>query len=209
MEELDGVFGSQRIGGWVGTVWHPEFARGPEKNIRTWGQLGLKGGWADKPIQVYGFNLRYNTSENLSNQILPGRDKWNENVIATGHFAKPNGTRVVGGDFIARSVAEDPYAIAYTNYSEEYKRPGDKVLDLAKKIGGPYVKLSIENYRNRSYPMVNFDSFFMNAIPGTPMNPMVKEFLMFILSREGQAEIQHDGKHLPLSARQAREGLGR
>jgi ABC-type phosphate transport system substrate-binding protein len=200
MEQLDGVFGAERSGGWEGTIWHPEYTRGPEKNIRTWGQLGLTGEWADKPIHVYGFNLRYNTSESFSNRILHGSDKWNEDVVATGNFAKPNGQRVVGGDFIARAVAEDPYAIAYTNYSEEYKQPGDKVLDLAEKNGGPYVKLSIENARSRTYPMVNHNAFFMNATPGTPMNPLVKEFLWFILSREGQAEVQRDGKHLSLTA---------
>ncbi|MDB6115800.1 MAG: hypothetical protein JWQ62_2745, partial [Lacunisphaera sp.] len=200
MEQLDGVFGAERNGGWEGTTWHPEYARGPEKNIRTWGQLGLTGEWADKPIHVYGFNLRYNTSEAFSNRILHGSDKWNEDVVATGNFAKADGKRVVGGDFIARAVAGDPYAIAYTNYSEEYKQPGDKVLDLAEKTAGPYVKLSIENARNRTYPMVNHDSFIMNETPGTPMNPMVKEFLNFILSREGQTEVQRDGKNLPLTA---------
>ncbi|MFI5357281.1 MAG: PstS family phosphate ABC transporter substrate-binding protein [Opitutales bacterium] len=200
LEELDRVFGAERNGGWVGTTWHPEFMRGPEQNIRTWGQLGLTGEWADQPIHVYGFNLRYNTSESFSNRVLHGSDKWNEDLVATGNFAKSDGKRVVGGDFIARAVAEDPYAIAYTNYSEEYKQPGDKVLDLAEHPGGPYVKLSIENSRNRTYPMVNTNSFFMNETPGTPMNPMVKEFLFFILSREGQAEVQRDGKHLPLTA---------
>ena len=200
MEQLDGVFGAERSGGWEGTVWHPEYRRGPEKNIRTWGQLGLTGEWADKPIHVYGFNLRYNTSETFSNRVLQGSDKWNEDLVATGNFATPSGKRVVGGDFIARSIATDPYAIAYTNYSEEYKQPGDKVLDLAEKNEGPYIKLSIENSRNRTYPMVNKNSFYMNETPGTPMNPLVKEFLSFILSREGQAEVQRDGKHLPLTA---------
>lgn len=30
---------------------------------------------------------------------------------------------------------------------------------------------------------------FMNETPGMPMNPLVREFLSFVLSREGQAEI--------------------
>ena len=199
-EELDGVFGAERNGGWDGSTWHPEYKRGPEKNIRTWGQLGLTGEWADKPIHVYGFNLRYNTSESFSNRILQGSGKFNEDLIATGNYALPNGKRISGGDFIARSVAADPYAIAFTNYSEEYKQPGNKVLDLAEQTGGPYVKLSIENARNRTYPGVSANAFLMNETPGTPMNPLVKEFLRFILSREGQAEVVRDGKHLPLTA---------
>src|ERR1700687_5600213 len=59
MKQLDGVFGGARLGGYVGSVWHTEYpyARGPEENIRTWGQLGLTGEWADKPIHVGGENL--------------------------------------------------------------------------------------------------------------------------------------------------------
>ncbi|HYR54966.1 MAG TPA: hypothetical protein VEM39_02555, partial [Myxococcaceae bacterium] len=54
MEQLDGVFGAARDGGWAGTNFRPDWARGPEKNIRVWKQLGLKGEWADKPINLYG-----------------------------------------------------------------------------------------------------------------------------------------------------------
>ena len=42
MEQLDAVFGAARDGGWAGTNWHSDWARGPEKNIRTWGELGLR-----------------------------------------------------------------------------------------------------------------------------------------------------------------------
>jgi len=38
MTQLDRIFGAQRAGGWIRTTWHPEFARGPEKNLRHWGQ---------------------------------------------------------------------------------------------------------------------------------------------------------------------------
>jgi len=45
MKQLDGIFGAERAGGWEGTSWRPQAARGPEENIRTWGQLGLTGEW--------------------------------------------------------------------------------------------------------------------------------------------------------------------
>ncbi|MDB6165942.1 MAG: phosphate transporter periplasmic phosphate-binding protein, partial [Lacunisphaera sp.] len=57
--QLDGVFGAERLGGFDGTAWNTTVARGPEKNIRTWGQLGLKGEWADRPINVYGRPMKY------------------------------------------------------------------------------------------------------------------------------------------------------
>ena len=211
-DQIDGIFGSERDGGWIGSTWHPEFARGPEKNIRTWGQLGLTGEWADKPVNVYGFNLRYNTSTSFSDMFLYGSDKWNENIVATGNYAKPDGTRVVGGGFIAKAVDQDPYAIAYTNYSEEYWQPNNKVVALARDPGGPYVELSIDAVRNGDFPTVGGNVFMMNPTPGAPINPLVKEFLMFILSREGQEQVQKDGKHLPLTAKivqEEREKLAR
>ncbi len=56
LEQLDGIFGAERTGGWKGTKWTTDAARGPEKNIRTWGQLGLSGEWANKPIHPYGID---------------------------------------------------------------------------------------------------------------------------------------------------------
>ena len=44
-------------------------------------------------------------------------------------------------------------------------------------------------------------------LPGQKMDPMVKEFLRFILSQEGQVEVQRDGKYLPLTAAMVREQL--
>jgi len=49
VKQLDGIFGAERTGGWDRLTWHPEYARGPEGNIRAWGQLGLTGEWKDKP----------------------------------------------------------------------------------------------------------------------------------------------------------------
>src|SRR5947209_10529782 len=50
LEQIDGIFCAQRTGAWDGVNWSTAAARGPEKNIRTWGQLGLTGEWAHQPI---------------------------------------------------------------------------------------------------------------------------------------------------------------
>jgi phosphate transport system substrate-binding protein len=198
MEQLDGVFGAARDGGWVGTNWRPDFARGPENNIRTWGQLGLKGEWANKPIHLYGFSLRYNTSTDFSDKVLAGSDKWNENIHTFGNYVKPDGTRVVEADQITEALAKDRYGIAYNRYRGE--RPGVRRIAVSPGAGRPFVEHTLENVQNRSYPLYNQVYFYVPVKPGVAMDPMVKEFLRYVLSQEGQEEVERDGKYLPLTA---------
>jgi phosphate transport system substrate-binding protein len=208
MEQLDGVFGAQRDGGWVGTNWHPDFARGPEKNIRTWGQLGLKGAWANKPIHPYGFSLRYNTATDFADKVLAGGDKWNEALHAYGNYVKPDGKRVVEADQITEGLARDLYGIAYNCYRG--KRPGVRRIAVSPVGGKPLVEHTLENVQNHSYPLYNQVYFYVSVKPGAPMEPMepmVREFLRYVLSQEGQAEVQRDGKYLPLTAEVVREQL--
>jgi phosphate transport system substrate-binding protein len=49
--------------------------------------------------------------------------------------------------------------------------------------------------------------FYTSVKPGTAIDPNVKEFLRYVLSQEGQAEVQRDGKYLPLTPEIAREQL--
>jgi phosphate transport system substrate-binding protein len=195
MEELDGIFGAERLGGWDGTSWHPEYARGPEKNIRTWGQLGLAGEWRYKPINVYGLNLRYHQATEISDRLLKGSDKWNERLRIYANFVAPDGKL---GRGLNDDLVKDPYGIAYV--AAPTKLPPElKVLKLAEHAGGPYVPYSIETLRDRSYPL--FDEIFMyiDQEPGKDLDPKVREFLRFVVSREGQAEVMRDGKYLPLT----------
>jgi phosphate transport system substrate-binding protein len=205
MEQLDGVFGAEREGGWAGTNFRPDLARGPEKNIRTWGQLGLTGEWADQPINPYGFNLRYNTATDFADKVLGASDKWNEKIKAYGHVVQADGTRYIQADQITDNLAKDKYGIAFNRYRGE--RPKVKRLAIAPKGSGAPVAHTIENIQSRRYPLFNEAYFYTSVAPGTKMNPMVREFLRFMLSREGQEAVQRDGKYLPLTAEVVREQL--
>ncbi len=205
MEQLDGIFGSEREGGWAGTNWRPDFARGPEKNIRTWGQLGLTGEWADKPINVYGFAIRYNTATAFCDLVLKSSDKWNERIKAYGNYMAPDGKRVVEADRITQEIGKDKYGIGFNRYRGE--RPNIKRLAIGAGAPGPLVEHTIDNVQNGSYPLLTQVYFYTTVLPGEKMNPMVKEFLRFILSQEGQAEVQRDGKYLPLTAAMVKEQL--
>ena len=206
MQQLDGVFGSLRDGGWVGTTWHPELTRGPEQDIRTWGQLGLGGEWANRRISVHGYSLRYATAIEFSNKVLQSSDKWNGDLHAYANYKRPNGTTYLEGDQVVDHVRQDPSAIGYVRYHEGF--PKDvKVLALARTSAGPYVEYTIDTLQDRSYPLWGDQSFWVSVKPGTKMDPKVREFVRFVLSREGQELVQKDGKYLPLTAGAVRAEL--
>jgi phosphate transport system substrate-binding protein len=205
MEQLDGIFGSERTGGWAGTNWHSDWARGPDKNIRTWGQLGLTGEWANKPIGVYGFSIRYNTATDFSDKVLKGSDKWNEKIQAYGNIVNPDGSRYIEADQITDNLGKDKYGIAYNRFRGE--RPHVRRIAVAPGNSRACVEHTLENVQSRAYPLYNEQYFYVNVKPGTQMDSRVKEFLLYVLSQEGQADIIRDGKYLPLTAAVVREQL--
>ena len=209
MAQLDGIFGAERSGGWEGTSWRPNWARGPEENIRTWGQLGLTGEWAKQPINPYGLNLRYHQAVELSDRVLKASDKWNEHLKIYANNVSTEGKleRGLNGD-----LSQDPYGIAIiaaptTGLGGGAAKPNLKILELAENDGGPYVAYSLDGLQSRAYPL--FDRIFAYAdrTPGHPFDLKVYEFLRFVLSREGQAEVMRDGKYLPLTAQVAKAQL--
>lgn len=208
LPQLDGVFGSQRAGGWEGTTWKPEFARGPEGNIRQWGQLGLQGAWTERAINTYGYSLRYATALEFSNRVLQASDKWNENLLAFGNHVSPDGVRSLQADQIMERIENDPAGIAYIRWQSQFEGRV-KVLALAEQDGGPFHEFTVENLQSRQYPLWGDQSFWVNVKPGARIDPRTAEFIRFVLSREGQELVAEDGKYLPLSAAIAGRELAR
>lgn len=199
LEQLDGIFGAERSGGWDGLDWHPDFARGPDKNLRTWGQLGLKGEWADKPIHVYGYNFKYHFTDEIDKKVLRGSGKWNETLRMYSNVAgqKADGSLTGAGELMMRDLSNDPYGIAYTGMP--FRTPQTKPLALAPKAGAPYVELTLDNVQARRYPLLRDVYYYLKREKGKPIDPKAREFLRYVLSREGQAAVQADGKYLPLT----------
>jgi phosphate transport system substrate-binding protein len=206
IDQLDGIFGSQRDGGWNGLTWDTSLARGPEKNIRTWGQLGLKGEWANKPIQVYGYNMKYHFNDEIDKKVLKGSSKWNETMRAFSNAAglKADGTLTAGGELIMNALSNDRFGIAYTGIP--FLTPQTKALALDAG-DGKFVPLTLETVQDRSYPLIRDVYYYFKREKGKPVDPKVREFLRYVLSREGQTAIQQDAKYLPLPASVVREQL--
>src|SRR6266851_10177429 len=209
MKQLDGIFGAERAGGWEGTSWRPQYARGPQENIRTWGQLGLTGEWADKPINVYGLNLRYHQATEISDMILQGSDKWNERLRIYANYVSASGKLERG---LNEDLAKDRFGIAYiaaptTNLGGQGAQPELKILKISAKEDGPYFPYRLETVQDRTYPLYDRIYAYADRVPGKPMDPAVLEFLRFVVSQEGQAEVMRDGKYLPLTAEVANAQL--
>src|SRR5947209_15047430 len=120
IDQLDGIFGAQRTAGMRGFKWTPADARGAEKNIRTWGQLGLTGEWADKPIQTYG-HAPSGTTRFFQWKVLGNGDKWNPNYreyVETGSKMiadEDKATQRLGlQSMLKNELASDRYGIAWT-----------------------------------------------------------------------------------------------
>ena len=214
LEQLDGIYGAERLGGWVGTDWHPEFARGPEKNIRTWGQLGLTGEWAAQPITPYGLNQRYHQAVEISDWILKGSDKWNERLRIYANYVGADDGKGASMGFgrlkrgLNDDLVKDRFGIAYVAAPVGANLPPElKALEVAKTAAGPYYAYTIENLRARVYPLVDEIYAYADGKDAASLDPKVREYLRFIVSREGQECIMRDGKYLPLTAEVSREQL--
>jgi phosphate transport system substrate-binding protein len=82
-----------------------------------------------------------------------------------------------------------------------------KTVALAASPNGPYVMPTLSSVQDRSYPLAREVYYYAARAPGKALDPLVKEYLRYVLSREGQEAIQRDGKYLPLTAEVAQREL--
>ena len=68
-----------------------------------------------------------------------------------------------------------------------------KTVPLSESDAGPFFGESYENVLSRKYPLSRYLYVYVNSAPGKPMDPLVREFANFVLSREGQEIVVKDG----------------
>jgi len=213
LAQLDGIFGAERTAGMRGFQWAPSDGRGPEKNIRRWGELGLTGEWADKPIQTYG-HAPSGTARFFQWKVLANGDKWNPNYreyVETGSKMiadeDKREQRLGVRSMLANELAGDRYGIAWTVMPQAKGIEGIKPIALAPRRGTAAVTPSERTFQDRSYPLVRNIYIYLNRKPGAAVEPRLKEFLRYILSRNGQEIVARTGGYLPLTAALAAEQL--
>jgi phosphate transport system substrate-binding protein len=155
------------------------------KPVAKWGDLGLTGDWANRPISLYGRNSASGTY-----------GFFKEHTLMNGDY-KDTVKEQPGSASVVQGVTEDRFGMGYSGIG--YKTSGVKNLALADKEGGAYSDGTYGDVKSGKYPLNRFLFIYINKGPGKPLDPLVKEFMKLVLSREGQEVVIKDG-YLPLPA---------
>lgn len=213
VEELVRVFGSERSGGWElvndDYKFTSAYARGADSNIRKWGQLGLTGEYADKEIQTFGYSAP-GFATYFERNWFHWSKKWNPNFMEYVEYkqASPDPAGLaVASERPLEGLASNKYAIGIAGLMHAKNYPHLKVLAISPRKGSPAVALTPENVAQRKYPLIRDAFFYVNKPPGGKLDPKAREFMRFVLSREGQEVIARVGYYYPLDAARLQEQL--
>ena len=181
MEQVDAIYSKSRRFGY-------------KKDVKTWGQLGLAGDWADRPISLYGRNSASGTYGFFKEHALKNGDYKDEVK------EQPGSASVVQG------VTVDRYGIGYSGIG--YATAGVRAVPIAEKEGAACVEATAENAYAGTYPLARFLYVYINKPPGKALDPLTQEFVKFIMSKEGQEVVVKDG-YFPIPASIAKEELAK
>ncbi len=166
LQQIDAIFSKTRKGG-------------AAQDITTWGQIGLTGEWANKPISLY----------------------FKKHALFKGDY-KDSVKEQPGSSSVVQGVATDKYGMGYSGIG--YKTADVAVVPLAKSTGDKPVAASADMVSQ--YPLARFLYLYVNYKPGTALDPLRAEYLKLIFSKEGQEIVIKDG-YLPVSAAIAKQDL--
>ncbi len=178
MEQVDGIFSANRLCGGA--------------NIKTWGDLGLTGEWADKPIQLFG-----------RNSVSGTYGYFKEEALCKGDF-RGNVNEQPGSASVVQSISQSLNGIGYSGIG--YKTSSVRALPLAKRGSTTFVEADEAHALDGTYPLGRFLYVYVNKAPNKPLAPLEAEFVKLILSQSGQQVVVKDG-YIPVPAKVAAKTL--
>lgn len=148
-------------------------------NINTWGDLGLTGEWATRPIALYGRNTISGTYEYFRETALYGGDY------------KPSVKQEPGSEAVVQNVGSDKFGIGYSGIG--YKTAEVRAVPLAPYYGAPCHEASAEQTLSGKYPIARYLYVYLNKNPKLGLDPLRAEFIKYILSKNGQEQTEQGG----------------
>lgn len=153
--------------------------QGHTTDLTRWGQLGHRGDWVNAPVSLYGRNSASGTY-----------GFFKEHALKNGDF-KDQVKEQPGSASVVQGISEDRYGIGYSGIG--YSTSGVRMVPLAAKPGQPFIEPTHANTKNGTYPLWRYLYIYVNQAPGKPLSPIVKEFLAYVYSKEGQSDVLRDG----------------
>lgn len=161
------------------------------KEIKNWGDLGITGNWANRPISTYGRNSASGTYGFFKKLVMKKGDYKDEVKEQPGSAS------------VVQSISVDPFSVGYSGIG--YKTASVRALPLAE-AGTSFVEPTSENALTGEYPLARFLYIYVNKAPGKPLDPLTREFVKMILSKEGQ-QVVVKGGYFPLAKAVTNEDL--
>jgi phosphate transport system substrate-binding protein len=187
LDQLDAIYSTTRNRG--------------HADISKWGDLGLTGDWASRPIHLYGLKSPNGIEWFFKLNVMEGGD-YKDNI----EFVKGKGF-THAFTVAAEDMKEHPGGLTYAMLANV--TPNVKVVPLAEKAGQPFVMPNVQSVYTHQYPLSRYVYIFVNKKPGQPLEPKTKEFLKLVLSRQGQDVVAKEGVYIPLTPEVAREELAK
>ena len=181
LEQVDAIFSRDRKAGYG-------------RALDTWGELGLTLEWATRAIQPYG------RDENSGTRAF-----FREHVLKQGEY-KAIVKEVPDQFALVEAAAMDASAIAYGPVQHALRMV--KAVPIVDFHGIDPILPTVENILNGKYPLARFLYLYVNVRPGQATDPIIKEFIRFVLSRQGQSDVANFGA-IPLPADLAGLNLGK
>jgi phosphate transport system substrate-binding protein len=172
MQQVDAIFSSTRL-------------CGEDKDLRTWGDVGLSGEWANKPIQLFG-----------RNSVSGTYGYFKEEALCKGDF-KANVNEQPGSASVVQSISSTLNAIGYSGIG--YKTSSVRAVPLVDK-SGQVEEANETNALSGKYPLARFFYVYVNKAPNQPLSPLDAEFVKLVMSRQGQEVVVKDG-YIPLPSK--------
>ena len=165
---------------------------GAKADAKTWGDVGITGDLANKPIQLFG-----------RNSVSGTYGYFKEEALCKGDF-KANVNEQPGSASVVSSISSSLNGIGYSGIG--YKTSSVRTVPLAKKEGGEFVEDNEANALNGTYPLSRFLYVYVNKAPNKPLAPLEAEFIKLVLSKQGQEVVMKDG-YIPLPPRVVTKAL--
>ncbi|MBI1388708.1 MAG: phosphate ABC transporter substrate-binding protein PstS family protein [bacterium] len=162
LEQLDAIFSKNRNSG-------------ASSDISHWGETGLSGDWEKRPINIYGRNAASGTYGYFKSLALSGGD-YKDRVIE-----EPGSSSAIQG------ISNDKYGIGYCGIG--YRTKDVRSIAISRAPGSEPIEPTSENAYSGRYPLTRNLWLTLNAKPGGELDPLRREFIRYVFSREGQEAV--------------------